>query len=333
MYKKILDKIRRRNLLHGAMIELTYTCNLDCVFCYNQKQMVGKPLHLDQYLSLLQDLAQMQVLFLSLTGGEPLLHPFFFEIAGAARQLGFALRIKSNGLLIRGKLARRLKNEVNPLEVELSLHGAVAESHDRQTGMAGSFSRLLENVREMEKLDLRPSFVSTLTSWNEKEIAEMFSLADRLGVGLRFQGPVGPRGAAAGGGDWQNVALQPSSAAWEKVEQICSCREEKSCEAPYQAECSNEDLVMPHTNRAWCGAGSQEILVDPFGSVFPCLHLRWPAGNLHEHPIGDIWQRGKGDAFIRARSLSRETARKMKGKVPEQLGAPLFCPGIDQQRV
>jgi len=312
------------------MIELTYSCNLDCVFCYNVKQSAGKPLHLDQYLFLLHDLTQMQVLFLSFTGGEPLLHPFFFEIASAARQLGFALRIKSNGLLIQGDIARRLKNEVNPLEVELSLHGGTAENHDRQTSVSGSFSQLLRNVEEMKNLDLRPAFVSTLTAWNEKEIEAMFEVADSFGVGLRFQGPVGPRGSMSGG-DWQNLSLQPSADGWQELRQICSSRLKKTSDTFCQSECGNDDAAIPQTDKIWCGTGSQEILVDPFGNVFPCLHLRWPAGNLHEHSIGDIWQQGKGDAFTRARSLSQKTAQKMKGKVPRQFGAPLFCPGIDQQ--
>ncbi len=330
MYKKMLARVRQRNLLHGAMIELTYNCNLNCVFCYNDKACTGRSLHLDQYLSLLQELARMQVLFVSFTGGEPLLHPFFFEIAGAARQFGFVVRIKSNGLLIRGDIARRLKDKVNPLSTELSLHGATAASHDRQTQLAGSFDQLLKNVGEMQKTGLRPALISTLTAWNKDEIMEMFALSDRLGVQLRFQGPVGPRGAN-GGADWQNNRLQPSAADWQRLAEICKRRSEKQGAKSVLPECEKNETEEPVTDTIWCGTGSQELLVDPFGNVFPCLHLRWPAGNLHECSIYDIWQQGKGETFVRARKLSKRTAKKMKKTVPCQFGAPLFCPGIDQQ--
>ncbi len=329
MYKKILNTIRHRNLLHGAMIELTYGCNLDCRFCYNAKNAKGTPLHIDQYLSLLQDLRQLQVLFLSFTGGEPLLHPFFFEIAGAARQLGFVVRVKSNGLLIHGEIAKRLKEEVNPLEVELSLHGAVAATHDRQTRSAGSFSRLIAHVAEMKQLDLRPSFVSTLTSWNEKETEAMFALADSLGIDLRFQGPVGPKGLMDGG-DWQNITLQPSSEGWQELARVVASRKTCSDAAPSLSTCGSDEPPV-QSAKVWCGTGSQEVLVDPFGTVFPCLHLRWPAGNLHQQSFAGIWQQGNGRVFIKARKLSRDVARTMDAGVVTQLGAPLFCPGIDQQ--
>jgi MoaA/NifB/PqqE/SkfB family radical SAM enzyme len=329
-YKKVLDKIRRCHLLHGAMIELTYQCNLNCVFCYNNKSASSRSLHLDNYFSLLHDLASMQVLFLALTGGEPLCHPFFFEIAGMARKLGFVIRIKSNGLLIKGKVARRLKEEVNPLRIELSLHGATSRSHDQQTRVAGSFALLLNNVKEMRAIGLRPSFVSTLTSWNEAEIEEMFSLADKLGADLRFQGPVGPRGGSSPE-DWQKNTLHPSAESWKTVGRMAGGRAERKGQHHLQTECGSDEKGVKQ--KIWCGAGSQEILIDPFGNVFPCLHLRWLAGNLHDSSISNIWQRGKGDVFVQARQLSRKTCKRMQGRTPEQFGAPLFCPGVDLQSV
>ena len=44
MYHTILRKrIRDKGLLHSAMLELTYRCNLDCFFCYNDKDATGEP--------------------------------------------------------------------------------------------------------------------------------------------------------------------------------------------------------------------------------------------------------------------------------------------------
>lgn len=312
MYQNILKKLRQQNILHGVMLELTYQCNLDCFFCYNTKKPPGELLQVEQYQTLFRDLARMQVLFLTVTGGEPLVHPQFFAIAGEARKSGFAIRIKSNGHLIHGKIARRLKNEVNPLEVEMSLHGATAEVHERQTRLSGSFKQLMNNVEVMRKQDLRPSFVSTLTAWNEHQVEEMFALADRLDVRLRFQGPVGPSGGADGKGDWQTVTIQPTAAGWLRLNKIGKQRRLEQKDEHVIAECGMDDVNEPETDTLWCGAGSQEILVDPFGNVFPCLHLRWSAGNLHEQSIEKIWQ--QGEAFVRARTLSRETAKRMKGK-------------------
>ena len=117
---------------------------------------------------------------LTLTGGEPLAHPDFLALGARARELGFVVRVKSNGHALRGELARRLRDEIDPFLIEVSLHGATAATHDRQTRVPGSFDRLLANLRELRELGLRVKLNSTLTAWNEGEIAGMFALADAL---------------------------------------------------------------------------------------------------------------------------------------------------------
>lgn len=333
MYHTLLkNRIRRLGLLHSAMLELTYSCNLDCFFCYNDTAAQGVPLSLDEYRRLLEDLAEMQVLFLTLTGGEPLAHPGFFEIAGLARALGFALRVKSSGHALRGDVARRLRDEVNPMEVEMSLHGATPATHDRQTRVPGSFDRLVENIEGMRAIGLRASLVSTLTAWNAYEIEAMYDLAERLGVRLRWQGPVSPRD----NGDREPLSIQPSVAQWERLNAVAKARRAP----PVAAECEPADLEPSADETALargraaeeepyhCGIGGGDILVDPFGNLYPCLHVRWSAGNLHEQSVKEIWAGEKG-AFQRARALSVATAKRFATEHPTQLNAPLFCPGVE----
>lgn len=326
MYHTILRKrIRDKGLLHSAMLELTYRCNLDCFFCYNDKDAPGEPLTFEEYVKLFEDLARLQVLFLTFTGGEPMAHPRFFDLGRAAREHGFAVRLRTNGHALRPSVAARVKADIDPVLIEMSLHGACAETHDRQTRIPGSFARLLDNIQGMNALGLHMNLVSTLTAWNETELEAMFALADRLGVRLRFQGPVGPRDD----GDTSPMRIQPSATGWTRLRELTI---QRRAERPDALTLSpGEDCAPPTTSsdaadQHHCGAGSEEIHVDPFGNVFPCLHLRWPAGNLHRQSIAEIWQ--GSPAFGRARQLSVDTARRLAGQQPIQFGAPLFCPGL-----
>jgi organic radical activating enzyme len=54
----------------------------------------------------------LQVLNLTLSGGEPLVHPDFFLLGSRARELGSVVRVKSNGHALRGAALRRLRDEV-----------------------------------------------------------------------------------------------------------------------------------------------------------------------------------------------------------------------------
>lgn len=321
-HTEIKQRIRREGLLHRAMLELTYRCNLNCFFCFNDKKAPGIPLSLEQYLRLFDEMAAMQVLFLTFTGGEPLVHPLFFSLGRAARERGFSIRIKSNGDLIHGDIAQRLKKEVNPIQIEMSLHGASAESHERQTRVKGSFERLLANIPEMLALNLRPSLISTLTAWNEHETEEMFALADRLGVPLRFQGPVGPRD----NGDTEPLQIQPSAEGWKRFMVIARQRAGLS-----DTQNSNTAEPLIQEDEAFCGAGTEEVLIDPVGNVFSCLHIRRSAGNLHNASLQAIWSDASG-VFKDARELSAATTKRIRieGEL-STLGAPLFCPGMEKK--
>lgn len=326
MYHTILRKrIREKGLLHSAMLELTYRCNLDCFFCYNDKNAAGAPLVFEDYLRLFDDLASMQTLFLTFTGGEPMTHPRFFDLGVAARERGFAVRLRTNGHSLRSAVAARVQAEIDPVLIEMSLHGACAATHERQTRAPGSFSRLIANIRGMKALGLPMNLVSTLTRWNETELDAMFALADALEVRLRFQGPVGPRD----NGDLSPMRIQPSAAGWACLQELIAQRAAAPPEnAPPQ---TGEDLAVARpTSEAkpyHCGVGSEEVHIDPFGNVSPCLHLRWSIGNLREQSITQIWQHSP--VLEQARQLAAHTARRWAGgQKPMQFGAPLFCPGV-----
>ena len=221
MYKiDTMRKVREQRILHSATVELTYRCNLDCYFCYNDRDKIGIPLSLEQYQKLLQNLTSMQTLYLMLTGGEPMIHPHFFDIGKLAREMGFVTTIRTNGHSLNRKIAEKVKKEVDPYMIEVSLHGATGKVHDQQTNVSGSFDRLISNLEAAKTAGLRCSVVSTPTAWNEHQIDEMFQLCDRIGVPLRFQGPVAPRD----NGDTEPLSITPGKETWDKVTRLVTER-------------------------------------------------------------------------------------------------------------
>ncbi len=323
----VLARTWQDNILFSVLLELTYRCNLDCVFCYNDLGLRGTPLSTEQYFALLGDLHAMQVMNLALSGGEPLAHPDFFRIGRRARELGFVVRVKSNGHALSSGLARRLQDEVDPYMVELSLHGANAASHDRQTRVSGSFERLVANIEGMRALGLRVKLNSTLTAWNEAEAKAMFELADRLGVPLQFDPEVTPRDD----GDKSPLALSASREAvlrlfrveFERGERAARLVGERPNEVGRQAD---EDQPVAPTKH--CGAGSSGITVDPFGNVYPCVQWRVPSGSLHQASIREIWT---GSAAL---SRVRTQTEELKLRLADEPGAALmnFCPGLAASR-
>jgi MoaA/NifB/PqqE/SkfB family radical SAM enzyme len=301
------------NRLFSVLIELTYRCNLDCFFCYNDLGLRGQPLAFEQYDTLLRDLASMNVLNVALSGGEPLAHPDFFRIGARARELGFLVRVKSNGHALRGELARRLRDEVDPFVIEVSLHGASAVTHDRQTRVPGSFVRLIENLHEMIALGLRLKINSTLTVWNEAETAAMYELTDSLGLPLRFDLQVSPRDD----GDRTPLNVSPTD---EGIRELMRIEDARMASLPPMPEPSAAATVAPSAKH--CGAGSAAIAVDPYGNVYPCVQWRRAVANLHERRIPEIW----ADSFGGIRGEAEEAKRVVSAHPHGQLLN--FCPGL-----
>ncbi|MFN7941362.1 MAG: radical SAM protein [Thermoanaerobaculia bacterium] len=332
-YNEAMARTWSENRLFSVLLELTYRCNLDCWFCYNDTALVGRPLSREQYLSLLADLADLGVLHLTLSGGEPLAHPEFFAIGGRARELGFVVRIKSNGHALRGALARRVRAEIDPYVVEISLHGARAETHDRQTRVPGSFDRLLANLEELVGQGYRLQLNSTLTAWNQDEIREMFAIADRLGVRLQFDPEVTPRDD----GDREPLAITVPRSGLRRLFEIESERAEAAARAAgvdpgaisSAVARQGDQMVAPAPGGKHCGAGSSTACVDPYGTVYPCVQWRRAVGNLHEARIGEIWARSRGLADVRALEVEIHDALAATGADAHLLA---FCPGTAEAR-
>ena len=327
MYRQvIMRQVREQRILHDVSLELTYACNLDCFYCYNDREKKGKPLSLGQYRVLLNDLAEMQTLYLMLTGGEPMIHPHFFDIGRMAKTLGFVVRIRTNGHNLSPRMIEKVLDEVDPYIVEVSLHGATRTVHDRQTRVPGSFDRLMKNITASVSKGLRISAVATPTVWNQHQIIEMFTLCDAMGVPLRFQGPVAPRD----NGDRTPLAIQPDAVTWDKIVALQNeRRDQQTITAPGPTSVVTPGMPKdPPEVPATCSVGVSGVDIDPYGNVKACMHLQEPAGNLHDQNIGEIWH--NAPLFQRARNRAVEAAKQFTIKPPKQLGAPLFCIAVQE---
>ncbi len=334
-FQDVLQRTWTGNHLFSVLVELTYRCNLDCFFCYNDLAQRGKPLSAAQYCSFFADLRDLQVLNLTLTGGEPLAHPDFLQLGAKARELGFVVRIKSNGHSLRGAMARRIRDQVDPFLIEVSLHGATAATHDRQTRVPGSFDRLLANLRAARRLGLRLKINSTMTAWNEHEVEGMLALADDLGLPLQIDPEVTQRDD----GGREPLAITASHAGVQRLFELLAARAEgaavqdasgatspapRPAGAPVELMRQADDGLPTGGVDKHCGAGSSGIAVDPFGNVYPCVQWRRPVGNLHERSIRDIWASSAGLDQVRALTVA---AKQRVDEFGEGGALLAFCPG------
>lgn len=280
-----LDHLKSRNFENAvpmtALMELTFVCNHACSFCYNcptgQKEM-----NTAEVMDAMRKLADYNILYLTFTGGEPLVRRDFFEIAAAAREMGFAIRIYTNAYLIDEAKAARIKQVANPVEIEISIHGATAETHERLTCVPGSLQRVLNAVRFLRAQGIRVNLKCPITQANQEEVLGMQALADELGAYMIFDPVITPRDD----GDKDPVNLMATDEFLARY-----------WLDPAYAHARNEDVPKPRCDApggAVCGTGRSSLAIDPYGNIYPCVQWRRKVANIKEiASLGEIWRTSK----------------------------------------
>ena len=296
----------------AAYLELTYRCNWRCVFCYNPRHSDVRGLSLVEWTRVLDDLRGLGTLSVTLTGGEPLTHADFLGVARAASERRFAVRIFTNGTLVSEEMADAIA-ALRPLAVEMSLHGARAETHERATGAPGSFAATLRGLDRLARRGVPLRLKSLVTSLNEHEIDGMIALAAERGIAHQLDATVAPRDD----GDPGPLRYRPSPGAVRLA----------YARAAGQGSLPRADRVEGSAN---CGLGRVTLAIDPEGEVYPCLQWRRASlGNVRETPLRKLW-RG---------SPAREEAAAVAVAANDRMlaiGGPLasfpFCPGLAAQK-
>ena len=68
-------------------------------------------------------------------------------------------------------------------------------------------------------------------------------------------------------------------------------------------------------------------MIDPFGTVYPCVQWRLPLGNVHDARLATIW-RGAEAGSIRRQS---KQVKRWIGVLPADDRPLQFCPGVAQE--
>ncbi len=147
-YQALLARLRDEHVPFYVQWELTHRCNLHCVMCYNRPQPEPE-LSTAECFDVLEQLAGAGVLRLGLTGGEILTRPDFFAIATRARELGFALDLKTNGTLITPDVADRIA-ALAPVQVDISLLGATPGTSDAVMRGQNTLAGVLRGVKLLQ---------------------------------------------------------------------------------------------------------------------------------------------------------------------------------------
>ena len=255
--------------------ELTYGCNLACVHCLSSSgRRDPDELSTAEARRVVDELAAMQVFYVNVGGGEPLVRRDFFDLLEHAVASGVGVKFSTNGALLTRAMAARLA-ATDYVDVQVSLDGASKPTNDAVRG-AGSYTAARRAMDHLAEAGFGPFKISVvLTRDNVAELDDLEALAVGYGAQLRVTRlrPSG-RGAAT----WRK--LHPTASQQRHLYRWLSARPHVLTGDSF-FHLSGLGEPLPGLNL--CGAGRVVCLIDPVGDVYACpfvLHDQFRAGSV-----------------------------------------------------
>ncbi len=271
-----------------AVIEVTKRCNLRCYHCYVEhacQRDVGQELTTDRLLGLVGELAEQGCLMVTLTGGEVALRDDFLELAAAVKNRRMQLTVLTNGTMFTQTDLQRLAR-LKPARVAVSVYGVTPETHERVTGVAGSFERAMTTVRVLRSLGVRCSLAGALLKEACEEFAKVADLAEELGCEWRFDPTVVPTESGRDQVVEHRVTV-------EQLRQFFY--HPKTAGRTKEYEASHHD-VPTHRRAANCGAGSASVFISSQGGVYACMGFPPVFGNIARQSFEEVWRGVEAEA-------------------------------------
>lgn len=286
--------------LSYLFLNVTNACNLSCPFCgISAGSPLNEELTLEELHDLLNQAKALGIKNVLLGGGEPFLRPDFLDLLHICDNLGIRISIETNGTLINEDIIHALKS-LSMVEVEVSLDGITAETHERLRGKKGCFSATLNGIKLLAESKI-PFFIQTLLSEiNYEEIPELLKFANNIHSSYRLLVRALPIGR---GKSIENRQLN----AW-KIKNIMDFIFEETRKHGYSVDIGVGPALIPpdllNKNKICDLTASCGVTADGYVSLCPLIadfpELR--AGNIRERPLSDIWE--QEDIFVKLRRSS-----------------------------
>jgi len=270
--EKPVDKSRKgleivaseiRSSIH---FDITHRCNERCIHCLVDKD--NAEADTTDVINILGQAAHLGFTSFSFSGGEPSIHPDFFKIISAARDLGFYFTLFTNATNLCAEDIVYIAS-LFPEKVRISLYSMTPEIHDQFTQLPGSFKRTMRGINLFMDAGVKLYVNIPVTNLNYDGYRDVAGFCDQNGFERNFDPVVQPTRDQRD----KNMQLQLN---YEQAKDVTGFQQ-------------SADVLVANVKdgNTVCNAGADPSL-DANLNVYPCPGIRVALGNLHQSTLGEI---------------------------------------------
>jgi len=263
--------------------QITNECNLACLHCIEEsgpgkafKDELGR----DEVLGIIDQMIELEVPYVSFSGGEPMVHPHFFAMVDRFCAGGGQLKIETNGHYLTAENCARMR-ELGVKAVQVSLDGASRATFNRMR-VRGEFNTAVDGTRNLHAAGVPIEVNFSPTHFNIHEIGAAVDLAHEIGAYSFYTGRTMYTGNAVK--TWGKLA--PTE---EQYEDFFRTLHAKADEYRGRMRVHFHEMGLLEELRYRLQHPAALLIVLPNGLVKLINALPFVCGDLRRESLGEIW--------------------------------------------
>ncbi|MHA6345998.1 pyrroloquinoline quinone biosynthesis protein PqqE [Roseivivax sp. CAU 1761] len=298
----------------AMLAELTHRCPLSCPYCSNPVELarIDRELDTAAWVDVFRQAADLGVLQLHLSGGEPASRRDLEDLVAAAREAGLYTNLITSGIGLSEKRLAAL-DAAGLDHVQLSLQGTTPEMADEIGGYRGGFKRKMQVADWIGAIGFPLTLNAVLHRRNLHQLPRAIEMAVEMGARRIEVATVQFHGWALK----NRAALMPTREQAREADRIVA-EARAALKGTLVIDYVPADYHSDYPKRCMGGWGTTGLNVAPDGKVLPCHaaesipHLRFD--NVRDRPLAEIWYRGAAFEAYRGTDWMQEPCRSCARK-------------------
>ena len=296
-----------------AVWEVTLQCDLSCRHCGSRAgRERPDELSTEEALDLVDQMADLGTLEVTLIGGEAYLREDWTKIAKRVRERGMQCTMTTGGRGLHKERVAQLK-DAGIQSVSVSIDG-FESMHDQLRGVKGSFKAAMSALENLREAGVHISCNTQICRPNMQEVERLFPLLCDQGIHSWQVQLTVAMGRAA---DEPHLLLEPYMVL-ETMPMLARLKKNVADPRKVRVWPGNnigyfgpyEEILrgtMPRGHMASCGAGRSTLGIEANGDIKGCPSLtsdEWAGGNIRDNKLVDIWERSAPLRYTRDRTVA-----------------------------
>lgn len=278
--------------LTSLHIEIISKCNERCIHCYIPHEKKTSIMSSNMFYNILEQGRKMNLLHLTVSGGEPMAHNNFVEFLNKCNEYNFSVNVLSNLTLLNQDIIEEMKK--NPLLcVQTSVYSMDADTHDAITQEKGSFHKTKSAILKLIENDIPLQISCPIMKQNMHCYKDVIDWGKQHNINVNSDFVI----IASYDHTIQNLDCRLS------IKDIHQIINQKIDDNPQYLESIEKEYLKKQDLKPddyICSVCHSSVCISENGNVYPCAGWQgYVLANINETKLSDIWKNSKKIKYLR----------------------------------